>query len=225
MTSRQDPTFGISIAEVFRLGIVGYRRNVLPLTLAALGTLGTYAAFRITAQIALNADQLGRSLAFDIVGLVVAGVAAFPWYFYALDAADHRPVDVGAPFRNLDRLPAQFVASVFFWAGVLLGFRYLFGIPSIVIAVLYAFYGFVIADGRVKGAMRALGTSVALGVGKRLGIFAIAGLFLVFNFFGATALGFAVNPGTIVLAVAGVAVTSSITMVAGATVYRRLQAG
>ncbi len=224
MTSRQEPTFGISVAEIFRTGVVGYAKNVVPLTAAALGTLGTYALFRIPAQSALNADDVVRSLILDLVGLVLAAVAAYPWYWYALDVVDGRPVDVGAPFQAPDRLPAQFVASIFFWAGVLFGLRYLFGLPSIVIAVLYAFYGFVIADGKTKGAMRALGKSVAIGEGKRLGIFALAGLFLVFNLFGAIAVGFEVSALTIVLAILGVAVTSSITMVAGAKVYRILEA-
>lgn len=223
MTAQHTPTFGISIGSIFRAGIVGYFKHIGPLTAAALATLATYAVFRIPAQIALNDDFLVRSIALDLVGLVLAGVVAYPWYSFALDVADEKPIDVGKPFRSYSWVSKQLIASIFFWAGVLLGLRYLFGLPSIVIAIFYAFYGYALADG-AKNGLVALGTSVAVGDGKRIGLFAIASLFLLFNLFGAVALGFTVNGLTIVLAVLGLAVTTSITMVSGAVVFRTLQA-
>ena len=224
MTAQQAPTFGISIASIFRTAIVGFVKNPIPLFVAALATLATYAAFRIPAQTALNEDLIVRSLAIDLVGLVIAGVVAFPWYSYALDVADGKPIDIRKPFESFWWIKPQLVASIFFWAGVLLGFRYLFGLVSILVVVLYAFSGFVLAEGKQRSGMKALGTSVALGEGKRIGLVAIASLFLLFNMFGAISLGFgAVNALTIGLAVLGLAVTTSMTMVGGAVVYRTLQ--
>lgn len=224
MTAQQTPTFGISIAAIFRSGIVGFAKNPVSLGLASLATIAVYATFRIPAQVALNDGLVVRSMAFDLVGLVLAGVVAFPWYRYSLDVADGNPVDLRAPFQSLWWIKPQLIASIFFWAGVLLGLRYLFGLPSILVAILYAFYGFVLAEGRTKSGLTALGRSVALGEGKRIGLLAVAMLFLLFNMFGAISLGFGeVNTMTIGLAVAGLVVTTSMTMVGGAVVYRTLQ--
>lgn len=224
MTSQQTPTFGISVAAVFRSGIVGFFKNPGPLFVAAMATLATYAAFRIPAQAALDDDLIVRSIALDLVGLVVAGVVAYPWYSFSLDVADGKPIDVRKPLQSFWWIRPQLVASIFFWAGVLLGFRYLFGLVSILVVILYAFAGFVLADGKQRSGLKALGTSVALGEGKRIGLVAIASLFLLFNMFGAISLGFGlVNAMTIGLAIIGLAVTTSATMVGGAVVYRNLQ--
>lgn len=223
MTAQQTPTFGISIASIFRTAIVGFFKNPGPLFAAAMATLATYAAFRIPAQAALNDDLLVRSIALDLVGLVLAGVVAFPWYSYSLDVVDGKPIDTRKPLESFWWIRPQLVASIFFWAGVLLGFRYLFGLLSIVVVVLYAFAGFVLADGKQRSGLKALGTSVLIGEGKRIGLVAIAALFMLFNMFGAISLGFGtVNAMTIGLAIIGLAVTTSITMVGGAVVYRTL---
>lgn len=224
MTS-QNATFGASFGSIFMSGVRGYVKNIPALSLAAAITLGSYLAFRFPAQSALDRDDLLVSIILDLVGLTLGSIVAYPWYSYALDAADGQAADIGRPFREWRRFAPQFVASFWFWAGVLLGLRYLLGIPSILVVVFYAFYGFVIADNNAETGLRALGTSVRLGEGKRIGLMAIAGLFLMFNLFGAIAVGFEVNALTIALAVAGLSVTTSITMVAGARIYRLLQTG
>lgn len=221
MTTR-TPTFGMSVGSIFGAGVKGYVANLVPISLAAAATIATYLAFRLPAQAAAEGGRLLVSLALDLVGLVVAAVVAYPWYTYALAAADGRPIDPVAPFRTSERFSAQAVASFWFWAGVLLGLRYLYGIPSLLALVFYAFYGFVIADGSTASGLKALGHSVILGHGRRVGLFAIGALFMAFNLFGAIAIGFDVNPLTIGLAFAGFVATSSITMVSGAAIYRML---
>lgn len=221
----QDPTFGASFATIFMNGVRGYLKNIPALTVASAATLGTYLAFRLPAQRAFERDDVVASLGLDMLGLLLASIVAYPWYSYALDAFDGERVDIARPFRDLGRFFAQFVASFWFWAGVLLGLRYLLGLPSIVVVIFYAFYGFVIADGESDSGLRALGTSVRLGEGKRIGLMALGAVFLIFNLFGAIAVGFEVSALTIVLAIVGLTITTSITMVAGAGVYRLLLRG
>lgn len=224
MTS-QDTTFGASFGSIFFSGVRGYLKNVVPLSLAAGLTLGVYLAFRFPAQDAFVDGNLVRSILLDLVGLVLGSILAYPWYCFALAAADGTPVDLAAPFRQPKRFLAQAVASFWFWAAVLLGLRYLFGIPSILAALFYAFYGFAIADGAEESGLKALGYSVRVGEGKRIGLFALAGVFLIFNLFGAIAVGYEVTTLTIALAILGLVITTNVTMVAGARVYRLLQTG
>jgi len=222
MANRTAP-FGIRVVEVFQTGFAGYTANIVPLTLAAAATLVTYMGFRLpAAALARDATVVG-SIVLDVAGLLVASVVAHPWFAYALAAGDGTAVDVRQPFRHTRGFAAHAVGSIWFWAGALLGLRYLYGIPSIFVVVFYAFYGYVVADGTTNGGLKALGASVRLGEGRRIGLFALAALFAVFNLFGAIALGFGVNVLTGALAFVGVIVTSNITMVGGARTYRTLQ--
>lgn len=220
MTTR-DSTFGIRLASIFTLGARGYVRNIVPLSSAGLVTMLVYLAFRVPAQGAADDGRVLVSLALDLVGLVFSGVVAYPWYSYALSAAAGDPIVVGAPFKNYDRFSTQAVASIWFWAGVLLGLRYLFGLPALLALAFYAFYGYVVADGYTDSGLKALGRSAALGEGRRIGLVAIGGLLLIFNLFGAIAVGFGVNPLTITLALMGLLITTNITLVGGAVIYRR----
>ena len=94
-----------------------------------------------------------------------------------------------------------------------------YGLPSILALIFYALLR--LCRGRGSGcSLRALGVSARLGEGRRVGLFAVALIFLVFNLAGAIALGFLVTPLTVALAFVGVLVTSNITLVAGARLYR-----
>lgn len=220
----QSATFGIRIGTMFRTGITGFIANAIPILLAGTVTVGAYLAFRLPAQVAADDGRLLVSLGLDLVGLVTASVVAYPWFSYALTAARGDSVEFAEPFRDYDRFTTQAVASFWFWAGFLLGLRYLFGIPSILALLFYAFYGYVVADGVTRSGLKALGHSARIGEGKRVGLFAIGGLLFIFNLFGVIAIGFAVNPLTIVLAFVGFVVTASITLVAGGAVYEALRA-
>lgn len=215
-------TFGIGVGELFRVGFAGLRSHPGPLLVSAAITLGTYLAFRIPAQTALDGGRLVQSVVLDLVGLVSAGVVALPWYAVSLAVARGEPAE---PARILVAGPlvSQAVASVWFWAGILLGMRYLYGLPALFVLVLYAFHGFAVADGTPSG-LQALGWSVRLGEGRRVGIFAIGVLFLLFNMAGATALGTGVGPLTIAVTAIALLVTTNVTMVAGAHLYTILEA-
>lgn len=234
--AKERVEFGIKIPDVFAAGVRGYFSNVVPLTLGALLTLGVYAPFRIQAQQLFVDERVWTSIAVDIVGFLVGGTLAYPWFDYALKAHRAEPIAIAAPFAYPKRFLHQAGASFFFWAGIMLGVRYpILGIPilSLLILVLYAFFGYIIADTPpdkegMRGSSFALGTSVRLSENRRFGLFAIGCLFVIFNFFGAVA-GMAVlqsldntiiGYGAIVL---GLAITTSITLVSGAFVYDDLR--
>lgn len=216
----ETKTFGIGLGEMFVEGVRGLRRHPVGLLVSGLITVAAYLAFRFPAQGATDEGNLVVGLGLDLIGLVVSSTVALVWYMYALAAFDERQLSRADVSSSLDKLGTQAVASFWFWAGFLLGLRYLFGLPSILALLFYAFYGYVVADGQTTSGLKALGLSAALGQGKRVGLFAIGGLFFVFNLLGAVAIGWGVTPLTTALAVAGFVVTASITLVAGAALYR-----
>ncbi len=221
-------TFGISPGDVVKQGVNGFLRQPLPLLAAGALTLGIYAVFGVPAQM-MRADGVTafQWLPIDLVGRVLAGTFALPWYASALAALDGDRIDFRPWLTNPTLLKAQFGVSFWFWAGVLFGERYpVFGIPivAVLVVLFYAFGGFALADGDARNARDALGVSVRIGNKRRLGLFAFAGLFFMVNLFGAIAIGFGVNALTIALTVLGLLVTTSLTMVAGAAIYRALEA-
>ena len=169
--------FPLPISSMFRFGILGYVKNLVPLTAAASATLAVFGFFRYWAQTAINDGRTFESIALDLIGLILAGTISLPWFAYALDAARGKPIDWASPWRSGGQFAAQFVCAIFFWAAFLLGLRYLFGVPSLLAALFYGFYGYVVADRAAKGALRSLGTSVRLGTKRRVGLFAILALF------------------------------------------------
>jgi len=115
------------------------------------------------------------------------------------------------------------VASLFFWGGVLLGLRYMVGIPSIFILIWYGFFGFAVAAG-VKPGLTALGHSVRLGQGRRWIVAILAFVLGFINLLGALPIGAGVNVLTVVAAVLLLIVTTNVSMGAGAHLFRWLEA-
>ena len=215
--------FPIPISAMFRRGLRGYVANVVPLTLAAVATFGVLAVSVIPVW---GEENQFRYLAVTTLGLIFATTAAVPWFSYALNAARNEPVDIAAPFRDMTRFVDQLVCSFWFWAAFFLGFQYLRSlwgpILFFLVVVLYAFFGFVVANGTVQGPLRALGTSVRLGEKRRFALFAIWVLFFIFNFVALTPLGYGTNPVTVVITLVTLTMTASITMVAWACLYDTL---
>ena len=216
--------FPLPISEMFRRGLRGYVANVIPLTLAAVAAFVVLAACTFSVWGAED-DRL-RVLGISTVGLILASTASLPWFSYALNAARSEPIDITAPFRNWNRFVDQLVCSFWFWAAFFLGFQYLrtlFGpILFFLVAVLYAFFGYIVADGRVEGPLRSLGTSVRLSEKRRIALFAILALFFMFNFVALLPLGYGVNPLTGLITLITLVMTTSITMVAWACLYDTL---
>lgn len=211
--------FPLSPKDMFREGIVGFRRQPLLLLAGGAMTFAVFAVFRVPAQMAMNDERTVASVALDLVGSVLAATAAYPWFSYALGAARDKPISFMKPFRNPGRFYAQFVAAIWFWAAVMLGLRYLLGIPALLAAVFYAFYGYLVVDRSDMGGLKVLGTSVRLGDKRRVALFAILALFAMFNFLAAIPLGYGVNIGTIAATIGLLLITTSVTLVSGAALY------
>ncbi|NNF53531.1 MAG: hypothetical protein HKN03_03710 [Acidimicrobiales bacterium] len=221
--------FPVRPGTLFKEGVQGYFGNIVPLTAAALVTLTVFYLI-----VALPASQLNdnskwvRGFAFA-GGLILTGTTAYPWYSYALDAGDGIRVRWKRPFEKPELFVQQAVSSFWFWAAVALGFQYLFATPAIFVVILYAFHGYLIADRRSTSGMKALGTSVRLGEGSRIILFGLFALFGFFSLLGAIPLGIQgddgeplINVFTVSLAVVGLALTTSVTLVAGGRIYRIL---
>jgi len=242
--SRQVSPFPVRIGTLFALGIDGFRRQPLPLLLGGLLTLAVAGVFAVPVQDAIDDEDVVRQLVLSLAGLVLAGAAAYPWFVYALRIGRRQPVDLGEPFgitfglrgmtrdhsvlgapkRNPGGFRAVLVCSFWFWAAILLGLQYapqLGPVPSLLVMLLYCFYGFVIAEGMTTSGLKAMGTSVRLSQGRRIALFAIIALFFGFNFFvPLMALGMVgQNAAGVVVAIVVFLVTSSITMVSGAVLF------
>ncbi len=222
-SASQPTTFGIGIGELFRTGVRGVVFNWKALSVAATATFVTYGVFRyLASQATTERGQLGL----DLLGLVLASVIALPWYRAALDSAAEKKTELTSLLTSLQPFKDQLIASIFFYAAVLFGRQYLFGLPALLVLLLYAFYGFVVVERTRPGGLRALGYSVMLGQGRRVGIGAIGALLIILNLFGAIAIGFrdqGLADGLAwVLTVAGLLITTNISMVVGAVLYRHL---
>lgn len=216
--SDDRPEFGIGLGSLIKAGWDGFRRRWARLLAAGIGTLTPYLLIRHRAQALSVVDREWAALLWDLGGLVISSGVAHLWYRESLAAVDDqspgRVVSVG--------FASQIVASVWFGAAVLLGLRYLAGIPSILAGLFYAFYGFVIAEHPDRGGLRALGDSVRIGDRRRIGIFGVACVFGVINMFGLIGLGLPYPRWNLLAGLAGFLATSSVTMVAGAKLYRVL---
>lgn len=216
-----SPSVG-DIPALLAAGVRTYRSVFVPATVMALVVLAVFGAARAAAAWMVSSDDLVLALIVDLAGLLAATVAALPWFRLMLAAARGEPEPTSGIFR-IDGFGAMFGAAFFFWGGVLLGARYLLGIPSIFVLVWYGVFGYAVADGEKSG-MRALGTSVRLGQGRRATLFAVALVLLLLNLAAALPIGVEVSPVTIALAAVLLAVTTNISMGAGAELYLRLLA-
>jgi len=204
---------------MLRAGVEGFLRAPVALLLGGVITFGVSMATFLPFRDRINDNPGAPELVLIFVGFVLAGTASYFWHSYALDAARGNDIDLAKPFRTLERLPAQLVASFWFWAGLLIGIPMML-IPALIVLVFYAFYGYVVVDRPELGGLKALGTSVRLGFGRRIALFAIAALALMLNFIiPGMAFMIEVTAVAVPLWLALLVVTTSITMVGGAALY------
>lgn len=216
MTTVTSPTIG-DVPGMVRRGVDNVRRNPMAHLISAAIVFAVFGSARVLATASADRGQVIAGLAIDVVGSVIATVVALPWFRTAL-AGERDSAPGGSP---LDGIGAMTVGAIFFWAGVLLGLRYLFGIPSIVVMVMYAFFGFAIADGQASG-LHALGTSVRIGQGRRT-VVGVVGLVLGFlNMLAAVPLALEATPLTIAISAILLGLTTSVSMGTGAHLYDRL---
>jgi len=200
-------------------GIDNYRKSILPLSGMAVVVIGLYGGARLTAQRFVDSGDLGVAFAIDAIGLIVASIIALPWFKLALAIESEEPYGMDSPGSL--QWGSMVVASLFFWGGVLLGIRYMVGIPSIFVLIWYGFFGFAVAAG-VKPGLTALGHSVRLGQGRRWIVAMMAFVLGFINLLGALPIGAGINVLTVVAAVLLLIVTTNVSMGAGAHLFHWL---
>jgi hypothetical protein len=192
-----------------------YWANRYPLTLWSLLSLLTYYG---SIQLVSDDQTAWTQLGVLIAGMVATTTVAYPWFRAALASID----GTAAPF-HAGRFYDQAVASAFFWAGLLLGFRYLYGIPALFVVVMYAFFGYAVVEEPRRGGLKALGWSVQVGTKRRVGIFAMVALLLLMNLLAFIPIGLGTGPVLVVVTALLLNVTTNVSIVSGAVVYRALE--
>lgn len=203
---------------ILAAGAATFRRMPVSGSLFAVIVFGLFWVGRASAAERVAEGSLAIALLIDFVGLVVATVASLPWFRTTLRA--HRDgAELGPAGRQIKPM---LVATLFFWGGVLLGIRYLYGIPSVFVLIWYGVFGYAVADGESSG-LKALGISVDLGQGRRTAVAAVGLVLALLNLLALLPVGY--NLGTAGLAISGVllVVTTNVSMGAGAELYDRLR--
>lgn len=184
--------------------------------LYAAVVLSVAGSARLYAQSFVDDGQILVPMIIDFLGMSLATVLALPWFRIVL-STERGTEEAGTTLA----WGAMAIGSAYLWGGIFLGLRYLLGIPSIFVLIWYGFLGFAVADGATSG-LKALGTSVRIGQGRRGVVGLLAAVLLIFNLFGAFPLAAGVNPATGLATVAVLAITTNISMGAGAHLYDRL---
>ena len=197
----------------------GFRANVTSLLVPSVATLGVYT---VALLLIPTIEDPWASFGAAVGALVVATTVAYPWFVAALAAVDAEGTSPGV---QVERFSDQLVASLFFWAGVLLGLRYLLGLPAIIVVVFYAFFGYAVADNPRRKALRSLGWSVYLGQGNRMRLIAIGLVLALLNLLAVSPVGLGINVATVVVSAGLVLITANLSMVVGARLYRALEEG
>ncbi|MBK5267225.1 MAG: hypothetical protein JJE47_07305 [Acidimicrobiia bacterium] len=218
MESEREPSsspFGVRPGEMIRQAWTAYWANRYQLTLWSFVSLVTYYA---SIQLVSEDQTAWTQVGFLVAGMVATTTVAYPWFRLALASID----GTAAPF-HVGRFYDQAVASAFFWAGVLLGFRYLYGIPALFVLVMYAFFGYAVVEEPRRGGLKALGWSVQVGTKRRVGIFAIVALLLTMNLLAFIPIGLGTGSLFVAATALLLTVTTNVSIVSGAVVYRALE--
>lgn len=197
-----------SYGDAFRHGWRAFTENIGPMALYALVVVG----ISILVSLVVGRPDGTESFLGSAVGFLVNQLIAIGWLRIALDAVDGRPI-------NTDRVRGAFsvfvpflVAAILFSLGVTIGLVLLI-VPGIIFAVTFGFYGWGLVDGTVDDGVAALRHSAEITRGHRWQLFGFAIVLILFNLLGLLAL------------VVGVLITSAVSILALAHVYRQLAGG
>jgi uncharacterized membrane protein len=152
-------------------------------------------------------SSAGFQLAFELLGVLVDLLLILGLIRASLEVVDGVTPRLGLVFRP-DGYGPYLVASIFFLVGVYVGFILLI-VPGVVFAVIFQFYGYVVAEHPDITATGALRRSAAITRGARLRLIGLAGVLVCLNLAG-------------FLCVVGLIFTYAISALALAYVYRVL---
>jgi uncharacterized membrane protein len=145
----------------------------------------------------------------SILGFVVSQLLAIGWIKIALDITDGRPVTASAVTERFGLIGSYLLAALAYTVMVFVGLVLLI-VPGIILAIVFAFYGFHIVDTGDRSPVRALRRSAEITRGERGRLFLFGVLLIALNILG------------LLVLVVGVLVTSAISILAAAYVYRQL---
>jgi uncharacterized membrane protein len=197
-----------SYGDALRHGWRAFTANIGPMALYALVVIGV----SVLVNIVFGRPDGTQSFLGNLVGFLVNQLITIGWLRIALDAVDGRPIDTDR-IRNAFSVFVPFlVAAILFSLGVTLGLILLI-VPGIIFAVVFGFYGWALVDGAVEDGVAALRHSAEITRGNRWQLFGFGIVLLALNLLGLLAL------------VIGVVITSAVSILALAHVYRQLSGG
>ena len=194
-----------SIGQALAVGWNRFLANIGPMALYAL------VVWSISALLSLPGRDSGgvATFLFGVVSLVVGQLISIGWIRLALDVVDGRRVTAASITASFRVLLPYAVAAIIFSLALAVGLVLLV-VPGIVVAVVFGFYGWVIVD-RGSDPVAALRRSAALTEGERWHLFGFGLTLLALNVLG------------LLVLLVGVLVTSGVSLLALAHVYRQLQ--
>lgn len=172
-----------------------------------LVSLVVFVGNTVVVLIAAANDQAGLQLAFELLGALIDLLLLLGLIRASLEVVDRATPRLGAVFRP-DGYGPYLVASIFFLVGTYLGFVLLI-VPGLFFAVIFQFYGYVVAEHPDISASAALRRSAEITRGGRLRLIGLAAVLVCMNLAGA-------------LCVVGLVITYGISALALAYVYRVL---
>jgi uncharacterized membrane protein len=200
----QTPSQSLDIAEAFRAGWRGFVANIAPLLIVALVVWVVTAVFNVRA----NQSPAVVQFVLGVVSFFVGQVVAIVWISLALAIVDGREITTDTLLPSGATLVSYIIASLLFSLMFAIGLVLLV-VPGIMVAVALGLYGWALVD---KGLdpIEALRHSSRITSGNRWSVFVFLLAALALNIVG------------VLLLVVGVLVTSAVTLIAGAHLYRQL---
>jgi uncharacterized membrane protein len=172
-----------------------------------LVSLVVFVGNTVVVLLAAANNTAGFQLAFELLGALIDLLLLLGLIRASLDVVDGVTPRLGMVFRP-DGYGPYLVASIFFLVGTYLGFILLI-VPGVVFAVMFQFYGYVVAEHPDIRATAALRRSAEITRGARLRLIGLAVVLICLNLAGA-------------FCVVGLIVTYGITALALAYTYRVL---
>ena len=196
------------IAAALGVGWRTFVANLVPMAAYALVVLvvSVIANFLIGQPTGFITSLLGT-----IVMFVIGQLMAIGWLRIALDAVDGRAVTVDRIRESFGILVPYAIAAVIFGIGVTIGMVLLI-VPGIIVILIFGLYGWLLVDGVVREPLEAFRRSAEITRGERLHLFVFGIVLVVLNLVG------------LLVFVVGVLVTSAVSILAVAHVYRQLLA-
>ena len=196
-----------SVGDAISYGWGAYWKNVGPMVVIAIVVFVIQAIFSGLAQ---SVDGAGLKFVIQFIGTLVSLLITLGWLRVALEITNGVSPEIGDVFKA-SGYGTFILASILFYIGLVIGLILLI-IPGIIFAVVFGFYGFVIAERpEGTGVIEALQASADLTRGHRWQLFGLGILLLLINIVGLLA------------CLIGVIFTWGITLIAWAYAYRTLR--